>query len=78
MIITVVYGGKLAKHDGLELSKQLIDCERIYYLEDPKQWGFMAYGKNDVLITEHKFDLTDTTKAYISVDGRTIDVLPRK
>ena len=78
MIITVVYGGKLAKHADLEISKQLIDCERMYYLEDKKQWGFMAYGKNDVLVTEHKFDFNDTTKAYISVDGRTVDVLPRR
>ncbi len=84
MIVKVVYGKKtkegcgIAVADEMMVVSQIIDCARLYPMENETHWGFMAYDENDTLITKHEFDLSDKTKAYITDRGKTVDVLPRK
>ena len=77
MIVTVKYTQDCAEHEGMAMTGQMIDCQRLYPLESDTHWGFMAYDHDDKLITEHKFPLSDGVKAYVMDNGRTVAVLPR-
>ena len=87
MIIKVAYGKKTeeamgkgvpALKDDMIVSSQIIDCTRIYPMESETHWGFMAYDAQGTLIADHKFDIEDNTKVYITDKGKTVDVLPRR
>lgn len=84
MIIKVIYGkttedgAGIATSDGMMIVSQIIDCCRIYPMENESQWGFKAYDHDGQMIAQHKFSVDDNTRAYITDRGKTVDVLPQR
>ncbi len=78
MIIKVDYGRKSPGEDhGLAVVSKLIDCDEIIVSEASGEWGFTAY-KDDKNIGNYKFLIKQKVVAYVMVDGKTVDKLPRR
>lgn len=79
MIVKVYYkdGSSPENTEDMPVVAKLIDCEEIIIHENSARWGFSAYKDNKKL-GHYEFGVGQKVVAYIMVDGKTVDKLPRR